>query len=134
MKRLVLLLIIGGLVISCTGLPELQKTTGPEPSKINRACPEPYPLGKWQLLHTIEAELPGSRKGFLMGVTRLSSQERSARSVIMTIEGFVVFDAHYDGTVRVERAVAPFDNEAFAHGVMADIRYFNPITLTGIQK
>ena len=130
MKRLVLLLIIGGLVVSCASLPELHKAAGPEPSKINRVCPELYPVGKWQLLHTIEAELPGGNKGFLMGVTRVSSRERSARSVIMTIEGFVVFDAHDDGTVRVERAVAPFDNEAFAQGVMADIRliFFNPLT------
>ena len=130
MKKWVWLLIMGGLVVSCAGLPELQKTAGPETPDPGRGClVGVYPLGNWQLLHTIEAELPGSQKGFLMGVTQLSSQKRSFRSVIMTLEGFVVFDAQYDGTIRVARAVAPFDNAAFAQGVMADIQliFFKPM-------
>ena len=136
MKRLVLLLILGGLMLSCAGLPTLQQPAGPDSAKENPACQAFYPRGKWQLLHTIEAELPGNRKGFLMGVTRLSSQERSARCVIMTLEGFVLLDARYDGEVKIERAVAPFDNPAFAQGVMADIRliFFKPMadeTTTG---
>jgi hypothetical protein len=130
MKRLGLLLIVGGLVLSCVGLPTLLPTEGPVPLETNRTCQGIYPTGKWQLLHAIEAELPGSHTGFLMGLTRLSSEERSARCVIMTLEGFVLFDARYDGQIKIERAVAPFDNEAFAQGVMADIRliFFKPLT------
>lgn len=122
-------LIVGGLVVSCAGLPEFHKTSGPETSHTSRACQGLYPLGNWQLLHTIQAELPGNQSGFLMGVTRLSSQKRSFQCVIMTLEGFVVFDALYDGTIRVERAVSPFDNQAFAQGVMADIQliFFKPL-------
>lgn len=131
MKRLVfLLLLMGGLVLSCAGLPTLQQTAGPASAEENPACQALYPKGKWQLLHTLEADLPGNRKGFLMGLTKLSSQERSARCVIMTLEGFVLFDARYEGEVKIERAVAPFDNPAFAHGVMADIRliFFKPLS------
>jgi len=127
-KRLVWFLIMGTLAVSCAGLPEFHKTGRPEASYTRRACQGRYPLGNWQLLHTIQAELPGNQTGFLMGVTRLSSQKRSFQCVIMTLEGFVVFDALYDGTIRVDRAVAPFDNEAFARGVMVDIQliFFKP--------
>jgi hypothetical protein len=47
----------------------------------------------------------------------------------MTLEGFVLFEALYDGTIRVERAVPPFENQAFARGVMEDIRliFFKPL-------
>ena len=129
MKKLICLLVIGGLFVSCAGLPQLHRGPEPESAEMRRACLGFYPAGRWQLLHTIQAELPGGQKGFLMGVTRLSSRERSARAVMMTPEGFVVFDAHDDGTVRVGRAVAPFDNEAFAKGVMTDIRliFFKPL-------
>ena len=136
MKTLVSLLLVGGLVLSCAGLPTLHPTEGPVPLEVNLPCLGIYPTGKWQLLHAIEAELPGNHTGFLMGLTRFSSQERSARCVIMTLEGFVLFDARYDGQIKIERAVAPFDNEAFAQGVMADIRliFFKPLadkTTTG---
>ena len=120
---------MGGLVGSCAGLPELQMATGPETADAGRVCQGVYPMGNWQLLHTIEAELPGNQKGFLMGVTKLFWQKRSFRCVIMTLEGFVVFDAQYDGAIRVERAVAPFDNTTFSQGVMADILliFFKPL-------
>jgi hypothetical protein len=136
MKRLVWFLIMGGLVVSCAGLPEIRKTSSPQASYTSRACQGSYPRGNWQLLHTIQAELPGNQTGFLMGVTRLSSQKRSFQCVIMTLEGFVVFDALYDGTIRVERAVAPFNNQVFAQGVAADIQliFFKPLandTTTG---
>ena len=128
LKKWVWLLVMSTLAVSCAGLPEIHETAGPEGLETSRACPGLYPSGQWQLWHTIEAELPGEKKGFLMGLTRLSSGKRSARCVIMTLEGFVVFDAAYDGTVRVERALAPFDNEAFARGLMADVHliFFKP--------
>jgi hypothetical protein len=47
----------------------------------------------------------------------------------MTLEGFVLFDAQYDGAIRVARALAAFDNEAFSRGVISDIRliFFKPM-------
>lgn len=130
MKSFCFLLIVVGLVLSCTSLPPLQQVRRPLTVESNQTCQGLYPLGQWQLYHTIEAELPGGQTGFLMGLTVLSSRERSARCVIMTLEGFVIFDARYDGQVTIERAVAPFDNHAFAQGVMADIQliFFKPDT------
>ena len=130
MKSIVLLLIVVGLVLSCASLPPLQPAGKPMTVETNQACQGLYPHGEWQLYHTIEAKLPGRQSGFLMGLTVLSSLERSAQCVIMTLEGFVVFDALYDGQVTIKRAVAPFDNHAFAQGVMADIQliFFKPLT------
>jgi len=129
MKSIVLLLLVVGLVLSCASLPPLHQAHRPMTVESNQTCQGLYPLGQWQLYHTIEAELPGRQTGFLMGLTVLSSQERSARCVIMTLEGFVVFDARYDGQITIERAVAPFENDAFALGLMADIQliFFKPL-------
>jgi hypothetical protein len=128
MKTVVLVLLLGGGLLSCAGLPTLQQADGPAAWAENPTCLGFFPVGQWQLLHALEARLPGGRTGFLIGLTRLSSQEQSAHCVIMTLEGFVVFDARDDGQVTIERAVAPFDNDAFAQGVMADIRliFFKP--------
>ena len=129
MKSIVLLLIVVGLVLSCASLPPLLPAGRPMTVETNQTCQGLYPHGEWQLYHTIEAKLPGRQSGFLMGLTVLSSRERSAQCVIMTLEGFVVFDALYDGQVTIKRAVAPFDNHAFAQGVMADIQliFFKPL-------
>lgn len=129
MKSIVLLLIVVGLVLSCASLPPLHPAGRPMTVETNQTCQGLYPHGEWQLYHTIEAKLPGRQSGFLMGLTVLSSRERSAQCVIMTLEGFVVFDARYDGQVTIKRAVAPFDNHAFAQGVMADIQliFFKPL-------
>ncbi|HIJ41151.1 MAG TPA: hypothetical protein HPP90_08755 [Deltaproteobacteria bacterium] len=48
--------------------------------------------------------------------------------VIMTVEGFVLFDATYDQGVHVERGIPPFESKAFAEGLMRDITliFFRP--------
>ncbi len=128
MKQTFLLIIMWGLLLSCAGLPKMYPAGPADLPDTIKACEGVYPVGDWQLLHTIEAALPGSRKGFLMGLTVLSSRDRSARCIIMTLEGFVLFDAQYDGQIKIERAVAPFDSDDFARGLMEDIHliFFRP--------
>ena len=128
MKPIILLLSLFGFVISCSSLPLVYPagdSTDPQPG---RACRGPFPEGNWQLLHSIEATLPGGKKGFLMGLTVISSSNRTAQVVIMTLEGFVVFDALYDKQITVKRAIAPFDSEVFANGLVEDINliFFKP--------
>ena len=128
MKPILLLLSLFGFVISCSSLPQVYPAgdaTDPQPG---RACRSPFPDGDWQLLHSIEATLPGGNKGFLMGLTIISSSNRTAQVVIMTLEGFVVFDALYDKQITVKRAIAPFDSEVFANGLIEDINlmFFKP--------
>jgi hypothetical protein len=128
MKHIPLLLSVLSLILSCSSLPQVYPagdSAGPQP---DQACRGPFPDGDWQLLHSIEATLPGGKKGFLMGLTVISSSNRTTRCVIMTLEGFVVFDALYDKQITVKRAIAPFDSEDFANGLIEDINlmFFKP--------
>jgi hypothetical protein len=128
MKHILLLLSVLGLILSCSSLPQVfpaHDSADPQPG---RTCRSPFPDGDWQLLHSIEATLPGGKKGFLMGLTIISSSNRTARCVIMTLEGFVLFDALYDKQITVKRAIAPFDSKVFANGLIEDINliFFKP--------
>ena len=128
MKHILLLLSVLGLILSCSSLPQVYPAGDPADPLPDRACRGPFPDGDWQLLHSIEATLPGGKKGFLMGLTIISSSNRTARCVIMTLEGFVVFDALHDKQITLKRAIAPFDSEAFANGLIEDINliFFEP--------
>lgn len=139
MKHILLLLSALGLILSCSSLPQVYPAGGSTDARPDRACRGPFPDGDWQLLHSIEATLPGGKKGFLMGLTIISSSNRTARCVIMTLEGFVVFDALYDKQITVKRAVSPFDSEVFASGLIRDINliFFKPagyIKTSGLLK
>jgi len=128
MKHILLLLSAWGLFLSCSSLPQVVPAGGSADPQPAQACRGPFPDGDWQLLHSIEATLPGGQKGFLMGLTVISTADRNAHCVIMTLEGFVLFDAVYDKKISVKRAIAPFDSEDFANGMMEDIDliFFKP--------
>jgi len=139
MKHILLLLSALGLFLSCSSLPQVYPANDSADLQTGRACRGPFPDGDWQLLHSIEATLPGGKKGFLMGLTVISSSIRTARCVIMTLEGFVVFDALYDKQITVKRAIAPFDSQGFAEGLIRDIQLIffapeGPLSETGNVK
>lgn len=127
-------IVLGAVISGCLLLPACggkslpvvlpQQAAAVDPHR----CAAPFPAGDWQLVHSIEATLPGGHRAFLIGVSVISSAERSIHSVIMTVEGLVLFDARDDGEVTVRRAVAPFDRKGFAAGLMQDVRlvFFSP--------
>jgi hypothetical protein len=58
----------------------------------------------------------------LLGVTKGEPSERSLQSLLLTPEGFILFDAELsEGGIAVRNAVAPFDSPAFARGLMEDV-------------
>jgi hypothetical protein len=128
MKFLCFLLCIGCILISCSSLPSLQPADRSDRTELPQTCQRLFPNGKWQFVHSIEAVMPGGQRGLVMGVTVISSRNKSARCVLMTIEGLVVFDARYDQELVIHRAVAPFDQEGFAAGLINDIQliFFKP--------
>ena len=128
MKRFFFLPVILFVLVGCSGLPRVYPTAAVVAPPIRQACAAVFPGGKWQLLHSIEATLPGGRKGFVMGLSVVSSVDRSVHCVIMTMEGLVLFDAAYDGRLAIKRAVDPFDSKKFAAGLINDIRliFFRP--------
>jgi hypothetical protein len=139
MKPIPLLFGLVGLMIACSPLPKVLPVDGSALPDHQQECRRPFPDGKWQLLHSIEATLPGGAKGWVMGVTIISSPGRTAHCIIMTIEGLVVFDAQYDRQLVVNRGVPPFDTDDFAEGLIQDIRLIffppeGPLTEAGILK
>ena len=123
--------VLGGVLLfinSCASLPEMYPAGGPAASEIHAKCSAPFPQDKWQFVHYIEATLPGGKKGFVMGITVISPMTETIECVIMTLEGFVLFDAQYDQGLMINRAISPFDRIEFAKGLMEDIRliFFKP--------
>lgn len=121
MKRLCLLLTIVLLTASCGSLPRIEANRGAF-SDYPAACRQLFLKGNWQFQHVIEASLPGGRKSSLMGVSIVSAEKGNFRSILMTVEGWVVFDVEYDGAIRVLRALPPFDSESFFQGLIHDLR------------
>ena len=72
--------------------------------------------------------MPDGSKGTAVGILVADPKTRSFQTVLMTIEGWVLFDAEAGETLIVHRAVPPFDAPAFAAALAEDIRlaFFSP--------
>ncbi len=94
----------------------------------NAVCSIPFITEKQRFIHVIEAELPNKANLSMIGITVISPETDSIQCVIMTIEGFVIFDAEYEHELKINRGVPPFDSRAFAQGMIDDIRliFFKP--------
>jgi len=115
--------------MSCGRLPKLGEPAISPERQLYENCEEiPYLSGKWRFVHSIEAVMPGGKRGTLIGICLISSETGTIHSVIMTIEGFVLFDARYDGELLVSRSIPPFDTPGFARGQMEDMKliFFRP--------
>lgn len=118
-------------VTSCTQLPVIH-TLDPDQhlsaSESESTCLNMFPQGRWQLYHSIEATVPGNTQSRLTGVSVLDSHNRTLRWALMTLEGFVLFSGRFDGELRIDRALPPFDKKGFAQGVLEDLKliFFKP--------
>jgi hypothetical protein len=136
MKRLLALSVCLIVMTACARLPRIDPYPVGCPVEAASECRDLFPRGHWQLFHSIEATLPGGSKQILTGVSVLSSENRSIRCALMTLEGFVIFSGRWNGELTVERAVPPFDRPGFAEGLMADLRLLffapqDPLLATG---
>ena len=120
MKRLSLIIVL--LLSACAHMPPIQPVDADRQSRVEARCRSIYPEGRWQLVHTINARLHRGYQATLTGVIILSTADSRVHCVLMTLEGFVLFEAVDNGEVAVKRAFGPFDNPEFAKGVMRDIR------------
>lgn len=128
MKRVGWILVLITLTVACARPPKISPLSNSLYRATIAACDRVFPAGRWQVHHVIEATIPGGQKTNLMGVSVLTSHERSIRCALMTIEGLVLFAGDYDGRLTIERAVGPFERPGFAQGLMADLLmlYFRP--------
>lgn len=122
MNRLFPLMLALCLIAACSSLPALQPGSDSLQATTPVACRAVFPQGKWQLTHTIEAGFPGGGGSLLVGVTVVDAPGKTIDCALMTVEGFVLFQAHMGRTLQVTRAVPPFDRAGFAAGIVDDLR------------
>ncbi len=114
---MVFVLLVGG----CAGLPRLKPLDPTMKPAVLEECGRPFLPAKYRLVHSLSAVVPGGGMATAIGVLVADPQTGSFRSVLMTLEGWVLFDIEGGATLRVHRAVPPFDPPAFALRMAEDI-------------
>ncbi|OPY09426.1 MAG: hypothetical protein A4E68_00520 [Syntrophaceae bacterium PtaB.Bin095] len=115
-------LLLSLTLAACGSLPEIRPSALPGQADIRELCRSFFPDGPHALTHVIEARLPDESRMSAMGVVLVDPSRQMIHSVIMTVEGFVLFDARHQGELTVHRAVGPFASPDFAEGIMVDVR------------
>ncbi|HOG07732.1 MAG: hypothetical protein M0P04_06675 [Syntrophales bacterium] len=112
------LLAVGG----CAALPPLTPLDPSQKPTVLSGCREPFLKEKYRLVHVLTATLPGGSESAAIGVLVADPGPRRFQTVIMTLEGWVLFDATVGEALVVNRAVPPFDGRAFVEALVEDIR------------
>ncbi|MCX5912209.1 MAG: hypothetical protein NTV04_09785 [Deltaproteobacteria bacterium] len=106
--------------LGCARLPENSVSPGSSPDL--SFCCAIFPAEPWESVHKIEATIRGGGFSTLLGVTRGDPSERRLHSLLLTPEGFILFEAELrDGKIRTLKALTPFDSPAFTRGLMEDV-------------
>ncbi|MFH1573496.1 MAG: hypothetical protein ABIG68_05900 [Acidobacteriota bacterium] len=115
-------------VVACTGLKPLTPLDPARKSAVLEGCRRPFLPGRYRLVHALETVMPDGARGTAIGVLVADPGTLGFRTALMTIEGFVLFDAESGEVLTVHRAVPPFDAPAFAKALAEDIRlaFFPP--------
>ncbi len=113
-----------GFLILCIGcVPKSRTTLSPGSPEDLPGCHAIFPAEPWESVHKIEATFGGGSSS-LIGITKGEPSERRLQSVLLTPEGFILFDAERRvNGISVRRAVAPFDSPAFARGLIEDVSF-----------
>jgi len=113
--------LLGFLIVSvgCVSPPKKILNQG-SPEDLS-GCYAVFPAEPWESVHRIEATIKGGSFS-LLGVTKGEPSERRLQSLLLTPEGFILFDAELsEGEIVVRNSVAPFDSPNFARGLMEDV-------------
>jgi hypothetical protein len=113
--------LLGFLIFSAGCVSPPKKTLGPGLPLDLPGCYAIFPAEPWESVHRIEATIRGGSSS-LLGVTKVEPSKRRLQSVLLTPEGFILFDAELsEGEIAVRKAVPPFDSPAFGRGLMEDV-------------
>jgi hypothetical protein len=127
MKGIPFLALIAFFLVSCQTMPVIKSSSGAAPEK-QLTCPSPFLKEQYRLIHAIEARAGGETQGAIIGITVADPATRSVSCAIMTVEGMVLFAAEANATLKVIRALPPFDSGDFAKNMIEDIKliFFAP--------
>ena len=92
-------------------------------------CVQLFPSEPWECVHKIDAVIQEEMSSSLLGITKGDPAGRNLHTVLLTPEGFILFEAEqHEDTISVLKAVAPFDSPPFARGLMEDVNllFFPP--------
>jgi hypothetical protein len=112
------------LVSACRAGPAALSPFAPQArAETVELCRAVFPRGQWRATHVVEARMPLGNEGSFIGVVAAGPGSDAFRSLLMTQEGFVLFDARYRaGAVEVLRALPPLDPQGFGRGMTGDVR------------
>jgi len=122
------LLILTIFLFSCQTLPLINSPVSPANEKA-LTCPSPFLKEKYRLVHAIETRVAGDTQSVIIGVTLADPSTRFVSCAIITAEGMVLFEAESgQDTLKVNRALPPFDSADFAKNMIEDIKliFFTP--------
>lgn len=127
--RLVPLLLTVLAAAACTAPHALRPLDPALISVVSAGCQRPFLKETQRLVHALEAELPDGKKGAGIGVLLADPRRRTFRSMLMTVEGWVLFDIEKSETLTVHRAVPPFDSHGFSRRMEEDVAlaFFPPV-------
>jgi len=116
--------LLGVLLLTAGCLPLAETAPSPVSPDDLPACYAVFPARPWESVHRIEAFIGEGASSSLIGVTRGNPSERTLHCLLLTPEGFTLFEAEFrDIGISVKKAVAPFDSPVFARGLMEDVTF-----------
>lgn len=120
-----LMLWLGG----CAALPVLTPLDPDRYPAAREACSRPFLAEPHRLVHSLEASLPDGSRVTAIGVLAADPVGGRLRSILMTLEGWVLFDIETGEPPTVHRGVPPFDAPGFARRMTGDIAlaFFAPV-------
>src|SRR5512139_946787 len=114
--------LLGFLILSAGCIPITKTPLVPGSPEDLPRCYAIFPAEPWESVYKLEATIRGGGSFSLLGVTKGEPSERRLQSLLLTPEGFILFDAELrDGEMAVRKALAPFDSPAFAGGLMENV-------------
>ena len=128
LRRFIPILLVTFVLNGCATLPSLKPLDPSLKNSVEEGCRRPFLSSKYRLVHALDTVLPDGKKGTAIGIVVADPLTRRFQTVLMTLEGFVLFAAESGETLVVSRAVPPFDSPEFAQSLAEDIRlaFFPP--------